>query len=1214
MTGTIVLIGILMTAALAGAQGHQALPHGDLEYMSGAAEGDAAWAVWPRVGEPSDTAGWTVARTDPADGETCLRGEGGSGEFIIGGEGSGRLSGSVSLRAEQPTQANIRLTWFNRWNRTSEEQTVEVGRQWQTYELMIAPDRSGPCELAVAPAGDVAIFADSFSILTEGPPDGERIEDPTPVAHAPIDLAPLQPYAGDAEEIAGAVQLTLSIPDGAQALVPFVSGGVPFPKGALFRREHAHVTDAAGNPVQAQLDVLSRWDDDNSILGLLVTVPADAPDGLRLEWGPNVEATAVEAVAMPEAPDVRPVVLELDGSEGEPARRLEWTTVEREGPLARVTCTRERVGPLMVETRVTSFAGSPRALVSATFVNEGAGTALKGFGLRLPREGAAPILIMTDDGSTPLRGAEEISWGIGASKTEPNRWGLANGDEPTGAVAVPSGGSGIGIAMRDFAENRPSGFTCTQDGLTAWAWPPEAGGFIMSQGLARTVDVLVDAQATGAPAAYRTADLPLLTADAEWICNSGVFNFLMPPDPESFPIFEQTLGSFETLGRFSFEQTQRGNLLGLIDYGDAPGDGGWSNLETMADHEIFLHFYRTLSREHFDVARLAAEHFRDVDIDHRFGYCHTHCAQHTASGEGWSHSWIQGLRDLYLLTGDTRARAVLNEVGERLLSKEPGFTTGRDWTRPIDNLVDIYQVTGDQRYLDCVMAHIEVLGERQIPEESVCGAENGSWYHNRYQAGSAFTWYGCLAMAKLHQNVGGDELARVFLQELDLSMDVETKGKMAFNYYPNEEISEDKRAEEIGVYTLGRGSVLFPAIGYAYRLTGDEKYLRLGMDVLAHCLLKQRSGSDNSATSFITAFLREARDGGYGPEQEREAFERARDFSWAQYPRELANGGFEDGFRHWGVKKVPAEDFRAYQDPIVNVGYFLDSEVAIEGSNALRIHSDNRLRHISVTGQAGLPEGRRWRLTGWMRGDETMNPGMSYSLRSFDDDSRSSGAISATDETRDGWTRHEATFITPARMVMTITLVNRQGTGDVWFDGFELEDLGSVGKLLTENGVGRDRAPADNLLIRTGGTYLPDAPMTGEAKIEGPIPFTEGSLTDGDDGYDYSRQPCSYGYWQSRPMGELLFDFKGTYRIERVSIKVNQDENRHAHGTSKIELLPADSDDPIAVIDEPLNGWNEFEDLDFEAQQLRLRLHQMDGRTYITIAEVQVWGEDVDRP
>ena len=162
--------------------------------------------------------------------------------------------------------------------------------------------------------------------------------------------------------------------------------------------------------------------------------------------------------------------------------------------------------------------------------------------------------------------------------------------------------------------------------------------------------------------------------------------------------------------------------------------------------------------------------------------------------------------------------------------------------------------------------------------------------------------------------------------------------------------------------------------------------------------------------------------------------------------------------------------------------------------------------------------------------------------------------------------------------------------------------------------MGRDRAPADNLLIRTGGTYLPDAPMTGEAKIEGPIPFTEGSLTDGDDGYDYSRQPCSYGYWQSRPMGELLFDFKGTYRIERVSIKVNQDENRHAHGTSKIELLPADSDDPIAVIDEPLNGWNEFEDLDFEAQQLRLRLHQMDGRTYITIAEVQVWGEDVDRP
>lgn len=1211
----VILLMVFGVVTMAGAQEHEALPYGDLEYLAGAAQGAAAWSVWPRVGEPCAPGAWTVERTGAASGVACVKGSAPGVEFVMGGEGSGALTGSVALRADAAgAQATVRVTWFNRWTPTSETQTVDLTRGWQTVTLSIAPDRSGPCEIAVAPVGDAAIYADDFSLRCAGPPDNERMEDPTPIAHAPIELAALQDYAGAAAGREGSVDLTLSVPQGAQPPLRFAWGGVPFPKGELFDRRHARATDAAGAVVPAQLDVLSRWAEDGSIQALLVTVPADAPRELRLVYGPQPGAgpggVTERAEPMPEPPALTPVVLGLDGAEAA-AGEGGWSVVERSGPLARVTCTRTPVGPVVVETRVTTFAGSSRALVSASFINEGERVPLKGLGLRLAREGAAPMLIMTGDGQTLSRGGEEISWGIGPQRTAAAFYGVPDGEVPTGTVAVPSNGAGLGVALRDFAETRPAGFTVTPQALTAWAWPPEAGGFVMSQGLACSLEAIIDTAAQAAPAPFRTADLPLLTPGAQWLCDSGAFELLMPPDPESFPIFEGTLGSFETLGRFSAEQKSRGNLFGRFDYGDAPGDGGWANLETMADHEIFLHFFRTLSREHFDAARLAAEHYRDVDIDHRFGYTHTHCSQHTASGEGWSHAWIQGLRDLYFLTGDGRALAVLHETGERLLTKEPGFTTGRDWTRAIDNLVDIYQATGDQRYLDAALAHIRVLGERQDPVVGVCGAEKGSWYENRYEAGSAFTWYGCLAMAKLHQNVGGDELRRIFLQELDLSMDVEKKGKAAYVYYPDEEVSQDERAEEIGVYTLGRGSVLFPAIGYAYRLTGDASYLRLGMDVLAYCLLRQRSGSDNSATSFITAFLREARAGGYGPEQERAAFERAREYSWAQYPRELANGGFEDGFRHWGVKKVPGQDF--YWDPIVNVGYYQDHEVALEGDSSLRIHSDNRLRVITVTGNTALPPGRQWRLTGWLRADETMNPTLSYSLRSYDDDSRGSGAFVATDESRDGWTKYQADFMAPARMVLTISLGNRSGTGDVWFDGFALEDRGELGKLLTENGVGREgREPSPALIIRTGGTYLPDAPMTGDVQSEGPIPFTQGALTDGDEAYDYSRQPCSYGYWQSRDTGELLIDLQSTCRIDRVTIKVNNDESRRAHGTSRIELLPAEGNEPIAVIDEVANGWNSFDDLDLRAQKLRLRLHRMEGRTYITIAEFQLWGDTID--
>ncbi len=1152
-------LALILCASTVLAQDHEALPYGDLEYMAGDADGAQAVPVWARAGEPCHATDWTVSHENAAGGEVCVTGSTANEEFALCGEGGGgAITGSVMLRADEPTQATIRLSWYNRLNRTDETKTVDVTTDWQRFEITTSAERGGPLELAVAPVADAAIHADDFSIRCEGPSYNESVEDPTPVSHEPAFLYRLQDYFGDATGKSGSVELTISIPEGAEPIVPYVWGGIPFPKGEVYNRRCLRVTDAQGEPVVAQFDVLSRWHGDSSIQAVLVTVPVDAGAKLRLEYRtepwtdreqPWIELSGSETGAdavvrdvslyLPYDQDQLVNVSVLRNREGvrrdggvPSTKRIEvlasalepqtpprdpvhgFKPGERVGPLCAVLRTRMRVGPLTAQRRITVFKDSYRVLIDTTFINEGERVAVRGLGVRFT--------------------------GI----TRP-----------------------VHVAIRD-PEKNGSKLVEAPDEITAWGWPPDAGGVVFSQGLARTLSLVVDLEAEGPPPEYATANLPLLTAPAEWYCNSGVFNFLMPPDAETFPIFEDTMGGLNTLGRFSQEQKESRDLFGWFNFGDAPGDGGWSNLETEADHEIFLHFLRTLSREHFDNARLAAEHYRDVDIDHRFGYCHTHCNNHTSSGESWSHSWIQGIRDLYFVTGDGRALAVLREVGERLLTKQPGFTTGRDWTRPIDNLVDIYQATGDQRYLDAVMAHIAVLGERQQPDIGVCGAENGSWYHNRYEAGSAFTWYGCLAMAKLHQNIGGDELRRIFLQELDLSLDVQTKGRAAYVYLPDEQVSEDKRAQVIGRYTLGRGSVLFPAIGYAYRITGDEKYLRIGMDVLAHCLLNQRSGSDNSATSFITAFLREARAAGWGLEQEAEAFARAREFSWAQHPRDVANGGFEqDAFAHWSVKKVPSQDF--YEDPIVNVGYYLDGDVKLAGARSLRIHSDNRTRVISAATNVALPAGRRWRVSGWVRADETMMPSMSYGLRSYDTGQRGGGSFNTIAAERDGWQQRTADFTTAARMVLTITVGNRKGTGDVWFDEIALEDLGELGTLLTENGVGHEgREPAEGMYILTGGSYLPNAPMTGDVEKDGPILFTEGALTDGDDAYDYSRQPCSYAYWQKRPYGEVLFDLGADYQIDRIRLKVNCDASRRAHGTSLIELLPADSDEPLATIEQ----------------------------------------------
>ena len=109
------MLAACATAALAA---HEALPYGDLEYMASSEDGARAVPVWARAGRPWHAVGWTVARGNAASGEVCVRGAVAGEEFVVAGEGSGgALAGSLMLRAEAPTQATVRLSWFNRLSR-----------------------------------------------------------------------------------------------------------------------------------------------------------------------------------------------------------------------------------------------------------------------------------------------------------------------------------------------------------------------------------------------------------------------------------------------------------------------------------------------------------------------------------------------------------------------------------------------------------------------------------------------------------------------------------------------------------------------------------------------------------------------------------------------------------------------------------------------------------------------------------------------------------------------------------------------------------------------------------------------------------------------------------------------------------------------------------------------------------------------------------------
>lgn len=1238
---------VLLLCALALTQAEaetNLLPYGDLEYCrAGVAP------VWNRMGEPLACSQWRVCTEQPAAGKVCVTTTSGE-EFALGGESSGgAMVARCKVRAAQAdTPVTLRFSCYDRLMRKDQAGAFKVGTQWQEIQIAVKEAIGGPCEVGLkADKAGVAIWLDEVALIAQNEPSNPLKEEKL-IAPQPIDLLKLQEYKGKGVSKSGKVPLKL---DGVGTVV---SSGIPFPKGELFGRRQVRVMGPRGEvPVQA--DVLARWHGDCSIQALLVTLmPLGEAKDYVLEYGPGVKAKfgdeptgirKIDGGYEVSTPATSTTVFRLSGAAAGPAgieyrgeglRDLNDKERDLKGdllpvvigldgkPLAqtgKAAVALERAGSLrqtyVIRARLADAQGQPafasdmRITVgdagriycqqSLTNISKQPWLVVRGAGTRLSKPLAADFMQRVGWRREGKLGATEFTSAGAKDLAEPQMAGCLQEKQGRGTVAV-----------RDFLENYPCGLENSAEGLTVWTYSPLAPAVVWTQGMSKTVEFVLDFDG-GKAQVYHTKNLPVLQAPAEWYCSTGLFGYLMPPDEKTFPIFEKRLGSLPTLANFAWQQKDARGLYGCFNYGDIPGDGGWANLETMGDHELLLHYFRTLSREHFDAARLAAEHYRDVDIHHGLGTCHTHCSNHTESEEGWSHAWIQGQADMYFLTGDGRFLDALNEVGTRLLSKEYGFTTGRDWTRPIENLVDIYNATGDARYLKCVLGHLKVLRERQEPDKSICGAEKGSWYEDRYTCGSAFTWYGCLAMARLHQNLAGqgagpeEKLVRqTLLRELDLSLDANTKGKRCMTFYPDHEISELKRAEEVGIFALGRGSVVFPPIGYAYRLTGDRKYLDIGLKVLAFCLMNQRGSSDASATSFMTAFLREAKAAGMTAKDETAAFEAARDFAWQQYPQTLVNGDLEQGsFVNWDIKKVPGQTF--YYDKLVNVGYYLDDQVKHEGKYSLRLHSDNFARFMSSTCKVALQPRRRWRVACWVKTSPGMNPGVGFGLREYDTDQSLGVTMRPTGKASEGWQEYAGEFMTLARTVGTLTMSQRNGTGDVWFDGAAVTEVGPLYRLLTENGLangGGERL--GGLLVKTGGSYTTEPKIGGgDEKDEATVPFGRGALTDGQAKLVYQNvERATYSYWQG-PQGRLTLKFDKPYRVRQVRLYVHQGE---LHGTRQVALLDTQGK-VLKQIDDPAAGWQLFDDLDLTTDNLALDFKRKDGSTYITVSEIEVWAE-----
>ncbi len=170
--------------------------------------------------------------------------------------------------------------------------------------------------------------------------------------------------------------------------------------------------------------------------------------------------------------------------------------------------------------------------------------------------------------------------------------------------------------------------------------------------------------------------------------------------------------------------------------------------------------------------------------------------------------------------------------------------------------------------------------------------------------------------------------------------------------------------------------------------------------------------------------------------------------------------------------------------------------------------------------------------------------------------------------------------------------------------------------LLTENGLQNEEFSEyqDTQRLETGGSYGANPVFSGGE--EGALfSFAEGILTNGDSSFNHRREPMPYGYWQGIPRAELVLHLGKGHHIDRLRICLLSREDG-PHGTQRVEVYvkgdPLEFPDvlKVGVIEAVQDGWNELP-VNRDSDGLRLVLTGAEGKSYITLSEVEIWGTPV---
>jgi hypothetical protein len=212
---------------------------------------------------------------------------------------------------------------------------------------------------------------------------------------------------------------------------------------------------------------------------------------------------------------------------------------------------------------------------------------------------------------------------------------------------------------------------------------------------------------------------PLLLADAGWYSMTRATGHRFLPESEGkYAAYDRSMEASLQKMMYKTERSA-GNYAGagLLNYGDIVGNYGGTpgvgmNLESALDEGSLVQFLRTGDRKVYDYARMAIDHFIDIDIDHSFqngGLIWLHGPHKRGTIDAGraginGHSWFNGTGQFEMFRASRRIYDIADRVGRYYTKNgfdlEPYNRSWRNLAWQFMALIQAYEITGKAEYLE----------------------------------------------------------------------------------------------------------------------------------------------------------------------------------------------------------------------------------------------------------------------------------------------------------------------------------------------------------------------------------------------------------------------------------------------------------------------------------------------------------------------------------